>query len=158
MTLGALMMLLRSQIIAQTAKFVREAGGQAEFVLSVRQAGNPNFGFLGRTHRLHRYFRWLVRYNPQVSMTYVQTVPAHVLRSTYASQSSAFQTNLSPTCQSVSCKWTGLTARLAFLRIRWRHLRTLSRSRSQRHVTASSRAPNKVTATLTLLGGISLSS
>jgi hypothetical protein len=26
-----------AQIIAQTAKFIREAGGQAEFVLSVRQ-------------------------------------------------------------------------------------------------------------------------
>ncbi len=60
-------MLCHVQIIAQTAKFVREAGGQAEFVLSVRQAGNPSFGFLGRAHRLHRYFRWLVRDNPQAS-------------------------------------------------------------------------------------------
>ena len=64
---GAIALLCRPQIIAQTAKFIREAGGQAEFVLSVRQAGNPNFGFLGRTHRLHRYFRWLVRDDPQAS-------------------------------------------------------------------------------------------
>jgi hypothetical protein len=56
-----------AQIIAQTAKFIREAGGQAEFVLSVRQAGNPNFAFLSRTDRLHSYFRWLVRDNPQVT-------------------------------------------------------------------------------------------
>ena len=55
-----------AQIIAQTAKFIREAGGQAEFVLSVRQAGNPNFAFLSRADRLHPYFRWLVRNNPQV--------------------------------------------------------------------------------------------
>ena len=65
------------QIIAQTAKFVREAGGQAEFVLSVRQAGNPNFGFLGRTHRLHRYFRWLVHDNPQASSVSSAPSAAH---------------------------------------------------------------------------------
>lgn len=53
------------QIIAQTAKFVREAGGQAEFVLSVRQAGNPNFDFLKPADRLFPYYRWLVGSNPQ---------------------------------------------------------------------------------------------
>ena len=51
----------------QTAKFVRGSGGQTEFVLRVKQAGNPNFRFLDPKDRLHSYFRWLVETNPQVS-------------------------------------------------------------------------------------------
>lgn len=51
----------------QTAKFVRGSGGQTEFVLRVKQAGNPNFRFLDPEDRLHSYFRWLVETNPQVS-------------------------------------------------------------------------------------------
>lgn len=45
----------------QTAKFVREVGGQTEFVLGVKQAANPAFAFLKTSDRLHLYFRWLVR-------------------------------------------------------------------------------------------------
>lgn len=44
---------------------MREAGGQSEFVLSVRQAGNPNFRFLAPANRLHPYYRWLLRVGPQ---------------------------------------------------------------------------------------------
>lgn len=51
----------------QTAKFVRGSGGQTEFVLRVKQAGNANFRFLDPKDRLHSYFRWLVETNPQVS-------------------------------------------------------------------------------------------
>ena len=53
-----------AQIIAQTAKFVREAA-QIEFVLRVKQASNPNFSFLLPQDRLHSYFRWLVNANPE---------------------------------------------------------------------------------------------
>ena len=45
----------------QTAKFVREVGGQTEFVLGVKQAANPAFAFLKPSNRLHPYFRWLVK-------------------------------------------------------------------------------------------------
>lgn len=65
-----------AQIIAQTAKFVREAGGQTEFVLSVRQAGNPNFCFLTPTDRLHPYYRWLVRVGPQEPQPLAQEAAA----------------------------------------------------------------------------------
>ena len=56
----------RAQIMAQTARFVREAGGQAEFVLRVRQAANPAFAFLAPGDRCHAYFRWLLEAAPQV--------------------------------------------------------------------------------------------
>ena len=56
----------------QTAKFVRGSGGQTEFVLRVKQAGNPNFRFLDPKDRLHLYFRWLVETNPQVSTLCMQ--------------------------------------------------------------------------------------
>lgn len=56
------------QVIAQTADFVREAGGQSEFRLGVAQAGNPNFAFLRTEHRLFPYYRWLLQ-NPQSAST-----------------------------------------------------------------------------------------
>ncbi|BBN15419.1 hypothetical protein MPTK1_6g19440 [Marchantia polymorpha subsp. ruderalis] len=52
------------QIMAGTAKFVIEHGGQAEIVLRVKQASNPTFGFLMPDHHHHEYFRFLVD-NPQ---------------------------------------------------------------------------------------------
>lgn len=55
------------QIILQTAKFVRQAGGQTEFVLRVKQAANPNFKFLEPNDQQHAYFRWLVATKPEVS-------------------------------------------------------------------------------------------
>ncbi|RWR97344.1 splicing factor, suppressor of white-apricot isoform X1 [Cinnamomum micranthum f. kanehirae] len=48
------------QIMARTAKFVREHGGQSEIVLRVKQGDNPTFGFLMPDHHLHEYFRFLV--------------------------------------------------------------------------------------------------
>eukprot|EP00268_Persea_americana_P007523 TRINITY_DN1280_c0_g1_i5.p1 TRINITY_DN1280_c0_g1~~TRINITY_DN1280_c0_g1_i5.p1 ORF type:complete len:883 (-),score=221.29 TRINITY_DN1280_c0_g1_i5:239-2887(-) len=48
------------QIMARTAKFVREYGGQSEIVLRVKQGDNPTFGFLMPDHHLHEYFRFLV--------------------------------------------------------------------------------------------------
>lgn len=48
------------QIIARTAKFVSEHGGQSEIVLRVKQGSNPVFGFLMPDHHLHVYFRFLV--------------------------------------------------------------------------------------------------
>ncbi|KAL3681358.1 hypothetical protein R1sor_024314 [Riccia sorocarpa] len=53
------------QIMAGTAKFVIEHGGQAEIVLRVKQASNPTFGFLMPDHYHHEYFRFLVD-NPQL--------------------------------------------------------------------------------------------
>lgn len=53
-------------MIAQTAAFVREAGGQSEFRLGVAQAGNPNFAFLRPDDRLFPYYRWLLQADPQV--------------------------------------------------------------------------------------------
>ena len=49
-----------------TARFVAEAGGQAELVLRARQSTNPHFAFLRPDSRLQPYFRWLVRAQPQV--------------------------------------------------------------------------------------------
>ena len=49
-----------------TARFVAEAGGQAELVLRARQATNPHFAFLRPGSALQPYFRWLVRVQPQV--------------------------------------------------------------------------------------------
>lgn len=48
------------QIIARTALFVSEHGGQSEIVLRVKQGNNPTFGFLMPDHLLHSYFRYLV--------------------------------------------------------------------------------------------------
>uniref|UniRef100_A0A0E0JMV2 SURP motif domain-containing protein n=1 Tax=Oryza punctata TaxID=4537 RepID=A0A0E0JMV2_ORYPU len=48
------------QIIARTALFVSEHGGQSEIVLRVKQGNNPTFGFLMPDHHLHSYFRYLV--------------------------------------------------------------------------------------------------
>ncbi|XP_021852736.1 uncharacterized protein [Spinacia oleracea] len=48
------------QIIARTALFVGEHGGQSEIVLRVKQGDNPTFGFLMPHHHLHPYFRYLV--------------------------------------------------------------------------------------------------
>ncbi|KAF3326662.1 splicing factor, suppressor of white-apricot isoform X2 [Carex littledalei] len=48
------------QIIARSAKFVSEHGGQSEIVLRVKQGNNPTFGFLLPDHHLHPYFRFLV--------------------------------------------------------------------------------------------------
>jgi len=51
--------------MAQTARFVREAGGQAEFVLRVRQAANPAFAFLAPGVSCHAFYRWLLDAAPQ---------------------------------------------------------------------------------------------
>ncbi|XP_062218646.1 uncharacterized protein LOC133918665 isoform X2 [Phragmites australis] len=48
------------QIIARTALFVSEHGGQSEIVLRIKQGSNPTFGFLMPDHHLHSYFRYLV--------------------------------------------------------------------------------------------------
>ncbi|RLN23779.1 hypothetical protein C2845_PM07G19830 [Panicum miliaceum] len=53
------------QIIARTALFVSEHGGQSEIVLRVKQGNNPAFGFLMPDHNLHSYFRYLVEH-PQL--------------------------------------------------------------------------------------------
>ena len=55
------------QIILQTAKYVRQSGGQTEFVLRVKQANNPNFEFLEPNSSHHAYFRWLVSTKPEVN-------------------------------------------------------------------------------------------
>ncbi|KAF5175480.1 SWAP (Suppressor-of-White-APricot)/surp domain-containing protein [Thalictrum thalictroides] len=47
-------------IMARTAIFVSEHGGQSEIVLRVKQGNNPTFGFLMPDHYLHVYFRFLV--------------------------------------------------------------------------------------------------
>ena len=41
------------QIIARTALFVSQHGGQSEIVLRVKQGSNPTFGFLMPDHHLH---------------------------------------------------------------------------------------------------------
>uniref|UniRef100_A0A7N0VB26 SURP motif domain-containing protein n=1 Tax=Kalanchoe fedtschenkoi TaxID=63787 RepID=A0A7N0VB26_KALFE len=55
------------QIIARTAKFVSEHGGQSEIVLRVKQGDNPTFGFLMPNHHLHAYFRFLVDHRELLS-------------------------------------------------------------------------------------------
>ncbi|KAI5059464.1 hypothetical protein GOP47_0025783 [Adiantum capillus-veneris] len=50
------------QIIAGTAKFVKEHGGQSEVLLKVKQGSNPMFGFLNVDHHLHEYYRFLVQH------------------------------------------------------------------------------------------------
>eukprot|EP00884_Botryococcus_braunii_P022087 jgi/Botrbrau1/8562/Bobra.0359s0026.1 len=57
------------KIIAQTAKFVRAAGHQSEFVLRVKHAHNPNFAFLLPSDPLHAYFQWLVKDDPQETLS-----------------------------------------------------------------------------------------
>ena len=64
------------QIILQTAKFVRQAGPQTEFVLRVKQAANPNFNFLEPDDHLHPYFRWLVATKPEVSSSALTPQPS----------------------------------------------------------------------------------
>ncbi|DBA89641.1 TPA: hypothetical protein ACH3X2_004535 [Trebouxia sp. C0005] len=63
------------RIILQTAKFVRQAGGQTEFFLRVKQAANPNFNFLEPTDLQHPYFRWLVSTNPE-DMLFIDAAPS----------------------------------------------------------------------------------
>lgn len=53
------------KIITETAKFLRINGGQVEVLLKVKQASNPNFGFLNHDHPLHPYYRWIVDANPR---------------------------------------------------------------------------------------------
>eukprot|EP00879_Flechtneria_rotunda_P025773 GHRR01027418.1.p1 GENE.GHRR01027418.1~~GHRR01027418.1.p1 ORF type:complete len:206 (+),score=66.09 GHRR01027418.1:610-1227(+) len=45
------------QIIAQTAKFVRENGSRVEVLLRVKHGANPNFAFLIPQDRLFPYYR-----------------------------------------------------------------------------------------------------
>eukprot|EP00879_Flechtneria_rotunda_P020561 GHRR01021634.1.p1 GENE.GHRR01021634.1~~GHRR01021634.1.p1 ORF type:complete len:441 (+),score=182.47 GHRR01021634.1:610-1932(+) len=52
------------QIIAQTAKFVRENGSRVEVLLRVKHGANPNFAFLIPQDRLFPYYRWLVKEAP----------------------------------------------------------------------------------------------
>ncbi|KAL3159120.1 hypothetical protein ABBQ32_011114 [Trebouxia sp. C0010 RCD-2024] len=68
------------KIILQTAKFVRHAGGQTEFVLRVKQAANPNFKFLEPHDQQHPYFRWLVNTKPEDMMS-IDAAPSAVLSS-----------------------------------------------------------------------------
>lgn len=63
------------KIILQTAKFVRQAGGQTEFVLRVKQAANPNFSFLEPNDLQHPYFRWLVSTKPE-DMLVIDAAPS----------------------------------------------------------------------------------
>jgi hypothetical protein len=53
------------QIIARTALFVSEHGGQSEIVLRVKQGSNPTFGFLMPDHHLRSYF-WYIVDHPQL--------------------------------------------------------------------------------------------
>ncbi|GMH32873.1 hypothetical protein BSKO_00707 [Bryopsis sp. KO-2023] len=53
------------KLMSQTARFVREAGGQAEVMLRVKQGNNPNFRFLLPDDQMFTYYRWLVEENPQ---------------------------------------------------------------------------------------------
>eukprot|EP00854_Cymbomonas_tetramitiformis_P005945 gene5945-7148_t len=53
-------------IISKTANFVRDHGGlQTEIVLRVKQASNPNFGFLFPDSELYPYFRFIIDQNPE---------------------------------------------------------------------------------------------
>ncbi|CAM6096746.1 unnamed protein product [Calypogeia fissa] len=56
------------QIMAGTAKYVIEHGGQAEIVLRVKQANNPTFGFLMPDHHDHEYFHFLVAHPEYVGI------------------------------------------------------------------------------------------
>ncbi|KAJ4820553.1 hypothetical protein LUZ62_033119 [Rhynchospora pubera] len=72
------------QIIARTAKFVSEHGGQSEIVLRVKQGNNPTFGFLMPDHHLHPYFRFLVE-NPNLLKTDADKGALSLLGSAYGS-------------------------------------------------------------------------
>ncbi|XP_065050807.1 uncharacterized protein LOC135680658 isoform X3 [Musa acuminata AAA Group] len=63
------------QIIARTATFVSQHGGQSEIVLRVKQGDNPTFGFLMPDHYLHEYFRFLVEH-PQLLKSDTSTTEA----------------------------------------------------------------------------------
>ncbi|CAL9775476.1 unnamed protein product [Musa acuminata subsp. burmannicoides] len=63
------------QIIARTATFVSQHGGQSEIVLRVKQGDNPTFGFLMPDHHLHEYFRFLVEH-PQLLKSDTSTTKA----------------------------------------------------------------------------------
>ncbi|KAI0515857.1 hypothetical protein KFK09_008525 [Dendrobium nobile] len=60
------------QIMARTAIFVSDHGGQSEIVLRVKQGNNPTFGFLMPDHHLHAYFRYLVDH-PQILKQYTDS-------------------------------------------------------------------------------------
>ncbi|KAH0463757.1 hypothetical protein IEQ34_006543 [Dendrobium chrysotoxum] len=60
------------QIMARTAIFVSDHGGQSEIVLRVKQGNNPTFGFLMPDHHLHAYFRYLVDH-PQILKHYTDS-------------------------------------------------------------------------------------
>lgn len=62
---ATLSMSMCPQIVLETSRFVRSNGGQVEVLLKVRQAQNPNFGFLMPDHPIHPYYRYLVDVNPQ---------------------------------------------------------------------------------------------
>jgi len=53
------------QVVKQTADYVRTAGGQSEFRIGMQQAGNAFFAFLSPGDRLHAYYRWMLRTDPQ---------------------------------------------------------------------------------------------
>eukprot|EP00803_Ostreobium_quekettii_P001540 evm.model.scf_347.13 EVM.evm.TU.scf_347.13 scf_347:93991-97290(+) len=57
------------KLISQTANFVRDAGGQVEVVLRVKQANNPNFRFLMPDTPLFEYYRWVLENNPKKATT-----------------------------------------------------------------------------------------
>ena len=62
----------------QTADYVRAAGGQAEFRVGLQQAGNAFFSFLAPGDRLHPYYRWMLRTDPQVRMLAIPSAdPSH---------------------------------------------------------------------------------
>ena len=59
----------RSQVMMQTARFVRQEGDQLELVLRIRQGRNASFRFLKPDSHLYDYYRWLVHAEPQVSIS-----------------------------------------------------------------------------------------
>jgi hypothetical protein len=63
---GTLHTSLITQILVETARFVRSNGGQVEVLLRVKQAANPAFKFLEPGHVLHPYYRWVLDTDPQV--------------------------------------------------------------------------------------------
>jgi hypothetical protein len=50
----------------RTAAFVRGGGPQAEFRLGVKMGSNSHFGFLSPSHRLHAFYRWVLKADPEV--------------------------------------------------------------------------------------------
>lgn len=47
------------QLLARTARFVRENGSRIELALRVKHASNPGFAFLAHGHRLFPFYVWL---------------------------------------------------------------------------------------------------